>query len=96
MEGLSAHLEKIAAKVQLVMDQCNDLETRNDVLRTENEALKTELNARNGQIDQLNESLKTLKIAKGQAEDDEDRKALKLKINEYIREIDRCIAMLNK
>ena len=49
------------------------------------------------EINQLQEQVKLLKLAK-QLEGDSvnDTKEVKLKINEMVREIDKCIALMNK
>jgi predicted nucleic acid-binding Zn-ribbon protein len=49
------------------------------------------------EINQLQEQVKLLKLAK-QLEGDsvKDTKEVKLKINEMVREIDKCIALMNK
>ena len=49
------------------------------------------------EINQLQEQVKLLKLAK-QLEGDsvQDTKEVKLKINEMVREIDKCIALMNK
>ena len=44
----------------------------------------------------LQEKVRLMKISKSVDTSQEDAKSTKLKINEYIREIDKCIALLNK
>ena len=41
------------------------------------------------------EENKVVKIAKAVTEDDEDRKEQRKRLNELVREIDKCIALLN-
>ncbi|MCD8529016.1 MAG: hypothetical protein LRY27_03435 [Chitinophagales bacterium] len=63
-----------------------------------NLALQNELNNSKTQIKDLQEKLQMLKLAKsiGNEEIKEEKTDLKRKINEYIKEIDRCIALLNE
>lgn len=72
------------------------------VLQNENEDLKL----RNGELEQLvtqqknaltelEEQNKVVKIAKAVTEDDDDRKEQRKRLNELVREIDKCIALLN-
>jgi hypothetical protein len=45
----------------------------------------------------LKEQLKTIKLAQALAgSGDQDTRALKLQINGYLREIDKCLALLNR
>ena len=46
-------------------------------------------------IKDLEEKNKLLKIANSMAADPEEKKLLKLKINEFIREIDKSLLLLN-
>ena len=49
------------------------------------------------EINQLQEQVKLLKLAKQlEGESVKDTKEVKLKINEMVREIDKCIALMNK
>ena len=96
MEELTHKFEGISEKVRKVLEKCDKLERYTRALEEENYELKNDLQTRMDQIVDLEANLKTLKIAKGTYDDDQDRKELKLKINEYIREIDRCIALLNE
>jgi len=60
-----------------------------------NKVLKAQLNEKKEEINELDNNLKVLKISKGSSSDGSDHTELKLKINEYIKEIDKCMAMLN-
>ena len=50
----------------------------------------------NNQIENFNEKFKMLKMAKSLGGDSEKNTEMKLKINELVREIDKCISLLNK
>lgn len=62
--------------------------------REENQKLKLELDNQARIIEDLNNKIKIIKLARS-FEEGEDISALKRKINEYIREIDNSIALLN-
>jgi hypothetical protein len=71
-------------------------------LRAENQALREQLavtteekETLTGQITQLQELIGLLKISSRSLEN-QDRKEMEKKINQYIREIDRCIAQLGE
>jgi len=57
--------------------------------------LKEIINLKDDKIRNLETQEKIIKIADNLAEDTRKKTELKLKINEYIREIDRCIAFLS-
>lgn len=68
----------------------------NDKLSTEVEDLNNELNTykeRNQEIEKKYNNLKLAKVINSESEGD---KEAKLKLNKIIREIDNCIALLNK
>ena len=44
----------------------------------------------------LQDKVKLMNITKSVDRNQEDVKSTRLKINEYVREIDKCIALLNK
>jgi hypothetical protein len=58
--------------------------------------LSKKLEVQNNTIQQLNEKNKVLKLSSSMQGDQGDNKAAKQKINELVREIDKCIALLNK
>lgn len=88
-------------KLSEVSDNVNRLGNRVTELTSENEALKTQLadalhqlEQKNRQLTDLSEKQKLLMLAKS-LPSDESRKDVKLKINDMVREIDKCIALLN-
>jgi uncharacterized protein YgfB (UPF0149 family) len=46
-------------------------------------------------LSKLEEENKVVKIAKAVTDDDEDRKEQRKRLNELVREVDKCIALLN-
>lgn len=85
--NLKIKAEKLVEKHQVVIEQNKQL--LNEVLE-----LKEELNKRNQQLSEMENKIKVLKISK--SVDSESTKDVKLKINEMVREIDKCIAQINK
>ena len=65
-------------------------------LRTENEQLKKTIQAQNDELKSFKNKDKIIKIVEGVTGGDEKSAVLKHKINEYIKEIDKCIAYLSK
>jgi len=64
-------------------------------LSQENASLVSEINQKSKEIDDLKDKIKLMSISKSVDVSKGDIKETKLKINEYIREIDKCIAQLN-
>ena len=60
------------------------------------EELSKQLELQNSSIQQLEEKNKVLKLSSSIQNDSGDNKAAKQRINELVREIDKCIALLNK
>ncbi|MCE2772076.1 MAG: hypothetical protein LW750_01325 [Bacteroidetes bacterium] len=81
-QKLVALQEALRAENGRLLAQVTELKERIAVLETDNE--------------RLNHRLKAMAVAKTVADTDEKNLALKLKINELVREIDHCIAQLNR
>ena len=64
-------------------------------LEDENQQLKKELNQKEEELAGCREKLSTMELAKGIASAESTHDA-KIKINRIVREIDKCIALLNK
>ncbi len=61
----------------------------------ENTSLVSEIKQKSKEINDLKDKIKLMSISKSVDVSKGDIKETKLKINEYIREIDKCIAQLN-
>jgi len=68
----------------------------NDKLSTEVENLNNELNIHKDRNQEIENKYNNLKLAKVINSESEGDKEAKLKLNKIIREIDNCIALLNK
>jgi chromosome segregation ATPase len=73
------------------------LSTENASLRKAKLQLEFDIEKQQNTIEQLNNQLQLIKITKFAANDNEiERIELKQTINEYIKEIDNCIKLLNR
>ena len=61
----------------------------------ENASLVSEIEQKSKEINDLKDKIKLMSISKSVDVSKGDIRQTKLKINEYIREIDKCIAQLN-
>lgn len=94
MKDLSLLVSNIKQKTEKLVAKQQLLEKENKNLVVEIEEVKKELEDKSQQILELNEKVKLLKLAKNV--DGESTKEVKLKINEMVREIDKCIAQINR
>ena len=66
------------------------------ILKQENEDFVANLKLKEIEILSLQEKVKLMNISKSVDVSKQEAKETRLKINEYVREIDKCIALLNK
>lgn len=87
----------IESKVNKIISLYNSLKKEKEEILEENKTLKSEVKDRDKDIKRLEEKIKLLRITKSvSAQDVEKNKESRQKINEYVREIDKCVALLNK
>lgn len=70
------------------------LKEKNEVITNQNISYKEQLEEQKLVIQELENKLKTIKLAKS-LEEGSDNDLAKAKINELVREIDKCIGYLN-
>lgn len=95
MDKKTAKLEQILSKINKMLDRHIQVQEENIKLRQENNDLKTQLEEQSKKIQHLEKEMKSVLVAKSIGENEEDKQIVKKKINEFIREIDKCIGMLN-
>ena len=71
----------------------SDLQKDNEKLKSENEALKVKEKELQGQITELTERLKLIVVTKT-VFNKKDKQETKKQINDWVREIDKCISLL--
>ena len=81
-------------KIKKVVDLQNKISNENIKLKQELHEIKNIIENQKVIITNLEEKVKVLKVARG-LEAGNDNNQAKLKINELVREIDKCIALLN-
>lgn len=96
MDVLAKQLHEIKAKVEKLAAANDALRSENIRLVNENKRLTETLDIQKNTIKDLEEYNKIIKIAGGLHLSKTDVREVKLKINDYIREIDRCIARLSE
>jgi hypothetical protein len=68
----------------------------NYLLEKEKDELLSKLLQKEQEIDSLEIKLNTLKLAKSISGENNDMQDAKVKVNNLVREIDKCIALLNR
>ena len=95
-DGIQA-ISEIRDYVSALQQNLDDSLKSNSLLDEKIISLNNEKQELEGIVNQLKEQIKMLKLAKQiDGEEIEDNKDVKLMINEMVREIDKCIALLNK
>lgn len=89
-------VQKLSANIEKLMERNNETLSSLQNVMTENQDLKRQIEVQSNEINQLKEKNKLIKIAKSLSNEDKESTKLKLKINEILREVDRCIALMNK
>ena len=82
-------------KLQQLLKQYHRLQKENDRLREELQQSKNKEMEGYRQIEELQQQMGILKLAAGEM-NDRDKREFEKKINQYIREIDKCISFLSQ
>lgn len=100
--ALEQYIQRIEDKLQLLVKKLQQVQGENVLLKEQIRLNEEELSAQNDAIATLSGKLQMTKIAgnaqgapSNKEDDDEFKKEMRNRINDYIREIDRCIALLN-
>lgn len=85
----------IEYKVRKLLENSNALKAENEKLSQEAKALNAKIENLKANVSELENKIIVVKLAKT-LNKEESRTNVKLKINELVRDIDRCIGLLNK
>lgn len=94
MNNAEQYLKRIQDKLQHLLKSYSTLEKENVKLKEELHQLKQQDSNYNEKINDLKQQVDVLKINAGEM-NETDKKEIEKKINSYIKEIDRCIALLS-
>ncbi len=95
MSELAENIKRINTKLQQLLRQYQVLQKENEQLKTVIVTLKTHHENDAIQINQLEQQAGILKSAAGKM-NETDKKVFEKYIHQYIREIDKCIALLSE
>lgn len=88
-------IQQIYQKLQQLLKRHAALQKEKDQLQSQLTSLKSENKQQLQSIELLHQKVQVLQAAKGEMNEDE-KKAFEKRLSQYIREIDRCIAMLSE
>ena len=94
--SLAGQLNQIIEQTERLVQLCDTLQEENDWLKLENQSLKAAVDAGKGKVTELEEKLRVIKLARSLEGSNEKTLDIKQKINEFVREIDKCIVLLKK
>jgi len=92
---LKVLLDKVGEQVRKLITSHNQLLEKNELLIMEKENFLKEINLLKSEINHLNNHLNEIKISNSFQNNENDNGLAKKKINMFLREIDKCIALLN-
>ena len=93
--SLNKIISNIEIKLNNLLSSHNKLKEINESLNAQKANYISDIETKNKEIDALKDKIKIMSISKSVDASKGDIRQTKLKINEYIREIDKCIAQLN-
>jgi len=88
-------LESVKQKIDQIAVEKTNLKEEISGLESTIAKLTLELEEKNFALNYLNEELNNYKMSQPQVSEVEDKQDLKLKVEEMIKEIDKCIDLLN-
>jgi hypothetical protein len=95
-ETLKNNLQGLERKLQILVGEHKNLKEQVSLLKQENQELKSGLRSRDEQLLNFKNQIKISKIVDNLNPEDGSSSELKKKVEEYIREVDRCIAYLSR
>lgn len=93
---LKTNLNGLERKLLVLINEHKSLKEEVKTLKTENQELKTSLKSRDEQLFNFKNQIKISKIVDNINPEDGSVSELKKKVDDYIREIDKCIAYLSR
>jgi chromosome segregation ATPase len=95
-EALKSNLNDLERKILVLLNEHKTVKEEMRGLKLENHELKADLKKRDEQLHNFKNQIKITKIVDQINPEDGSASELKRKVDEYIREIDKCIAYLSR
>ena len=95
MQSLHQQLKQVNEKLQQLLKQQHTIQKENIALKGTIKELRNSIQLKDQRLEEFDQQKMVKQINNGNL-DDSEKKELEKKLSQYIREIDRCIAMLNE
>lgn len=96
MSDVSGRIEALVKKLGKVSQTMGELQEENKKLKSDVKMLERELHTGKRDLESLQKEYDRLKLAKALVSNTGDKAEMKFRVNELVREIDKCIALLNR
>ena len=96
MSSVADQLDSVLNKTARLIELCSALQEENGLLHQENNAVRKALEVSRNKNVEMDEKLRVLKLAKSIEGTSEKSLDIKQKINDFVREIDKCVVLLKK
>ncbi len=95
MNILDNQIKTISDKLQQLVKKCNSLQKENEVLYRELSVLKEKEKEYKSTIDAISQKVNILQAVAGNMTE-ADQKELEKRINQFVKDIDKCIDMITE
>lgn len=95
MNTTEQHLKRIQEKLQQLLKQYATIQKENVRLKSELDTAQQKISAQQKNAEELKQQVSVLKLGAGEM-NEVDKKEFEKRINSYLKEIDRCIALLGE
>ncbi len=89
-------VDELKYKINLLAEKLEDHRSVNSMLKSANMDLEDKIRDKELEIQELKQQNNTLKLSKAFVAGNGEPREARLQINKIVREIDRCIALLNR
>ena len=95
MSNTEQHLKRIQDKLQQLLKQYTTVQKENNKLKEQLASANQKTTAQQKNMDELKQQVSILKLNAGEMSET-DKKEFEKRINSYVKEIDRCLALLSE
>ena len=95
-DRLNSELQSLERKIRFLLGEYNSLKENQDALKNENLELRGIIDKKDKQLSDFQNKINISTIVDSISEEESGVSEVKEKLNEYIKEIDKCIQYLNK
>jgi hypothetical protein len=95
MTPSESQLKRVHEKMMLLLKQYQSLQKENDRLKEDLQKIKEYSEGVSRESDKLRQQTEVLKLS-GREIGEPDKEMLEKRLNQYVREIDKCIALLQE